>query len=175
MKTLPLIAHDPWLEPFTDAIVGRHNRVKEVKNKLTRRGKMQLSEFASGHLYYGLHRQHDGSWIFREWAPNATEIYLIGDFSDWQELPQYKLKSLHNGSWEIKLKPDLLHHLDLYKLSIHWHGGKVNAYRLGQGVLFKIPLPTSSRLKCGRPKSHTSLPNALSSLLHRLCSYMSAT
>ena len=63
MKTLPLIAHDPWLEPFTEAIVGRHNRVKEVKNKLTRRGKMQLSEFASGHLYYGLHRQHDGFFV----------------------------------------------------------------------------------------------------------------
>ena len=47
MKTLPLIANDPWLEPFEKAIVGRHNRVKEVKDKLTRRGKMPLSEFAS--------------------------------------------------------------------------------------------------------------------------------
>ena len=90
MKTLPLIANDPWLEPFEKAIVGRHNRVKEVKDKLTRRGKMPLSEFASRHLYYGLHRQKDGSWIFSEWAPNATEIYLIGQFSDWQERPEYK-------------------------------------------------------------------------------------
>ena len=124
MKTLPLIANDPWLEPFEKAIVGRHNRVKEVKDKLTRRGKMPLSEFASGHLYYGLHRQKDGSWIFREWAPNATEIYLIGQFSDWQERSEYKLKSLHNGSWEIKLAPELLHHGDLYKLSMHWHDGQ---------------------------------------------------
>ena len=124
MKTLPLIANDPWLEPFSKAIEGRHNRVKEVKDKLTHKGKIQLSEFASGYLYYGLHRQDDGSWIFREWAPNATEIYLIGDFSQWQERTEYKLHSLHNGSWEIKLKPELLHHGDLYKLSIHWHGGQ---------------------------------------------------
>ena len=124
MKTLPLIAKDPWLEPFSPAIEGRHNRVKEVMNKLTRKGKVSLSEFASGYLYYGLHRQDDGSWIFREWAPNATEIYLIGDFSDWKERPEYKLKPLHNGSWEIKLKPNLLHHGDLYKLSIHWSGGQ---------------------------------------------------
>ena len=55
MKTLPLIANDPWLEPFSKAIEGRHNRVKEVKNKLTRKGKIELSDFASGYLYYGLH------------------------------------------------------------------------------------------------------------------------
>ncbi|MBQ2979941.1 MAG: alpha amylase C-terminal domain-containing protein [Bacteroidaceae bacterium] len=124
MKLLPLIEKDPWLEPYAQAIVGRHNRVEEVKNKLTRRGKIQLSEFASGYLYYGLHRLDDGSWIFREWAPNATEMYLIGDFSDWQERPEYRLKSLHNGSWEIKLRPELLYHGALYKLSIHWKGGQ---------------------------------------------------
>ena len=124
IKQLPLIEKDPWLAPFSQAIEGRHNRTEEVKNKLTRRGKMSLSDFASGHHYYGLHRNSDGSWVFREWAPNATAIYMIGDFTGWQEKPEYKLKSLHNGSWELKLDASLLHHLDLYKLSIHWKDGQ---------------------------------------------------
>lgn len=124
MKQLPLIEKDPWLAPFAPAIEGRHQRVADVINRITRKGKLQLSDFATGHLYYGLHREADGSWVFREWAPNATEIYLIGGFSQWQERPEYKLKSLHNGSWEIKLAPQLLHHQDLYKLSIHWNGGQ---------------------------------------------------
>ncbi len=124
MKTLPIIENDPWLAPYAKAIEGRHRRVEDVYEALTRGGKMHLTDFASGHLYFGLHRQPNGRWIFREWAPNATAIYLIGDFSDWQERDEYKLEPLHNGVWEIKLASELLHHLDLYKLSIHWQGGQ---------------------------------------------------
>ena len=124
MKSLPIIENDPWLAPYAKAIEGRHKRVEDVYDALTRCGKMHLSDFASGHLYFGLHRQPNGRWVFREWAPNATAIYMIGDFSDWQERPEYKLEPLHNGVWEIKLSSDLLHHLDLYKLSIHWNGGQ---------------------------------------------------
>ena len=66
-------------------------------------GKKTLSDFATGHLYYGLHRTDKG-WVFREWAPNATAIYLIGDFNDWKEEPAFKLKRLRNsGNWEITL------------------------------------------------------------------------
>lgn len=57
-------------------------------------------------------------------APNATEIFLIGDFSDWKERPAYRFKPLSNGVWEIKLDAEQLHHLDLYKLSMHWEGGQ---------------------------------------------------
>ncbi len=116
--------NDPWLIPYAPVIEGRYNRVAEVKKKLCRNGRTTLNDFASGYLYFGLHRQNDGSWVFREWAPNATAIYLIGDFSDWKELPQYKLTSLHNGVWELVLSPDLLHHQDLYKLSVHWADGQ---------------------------------------------------
>ena len=35
MKTLPLIANDPWLEPFEEAINGRHQFVKNKLKELT--------------------------------------------------------------------------------------------------------------------------------------------
>ena len=81
-----------------------------------------MSEFASGYLYFGLHREAK-RWIFREWAPNATAIYLIGTFNDWKESEEYKLKPSKNGVWQLELEEDLLHHGDLYKMKVYWNGG----------------------------------------------------
>lgn len=67
-KTLNLIKNDPWLEPFAGAITGRHQHVLDKEAELTNKGKQTLSDFASGYLYFGLHRTDKG-WTFREWAP----------------------------------------------------------------------------------------------------------
>ena len=69
-----LVKNDGWLEPFEDAIKGRHDHALWKLNQITRNGKQKLSDFANGHVYYGLHQTDRGQWIFREWAPNATEI-----------------------------------------------------------------------------------------------------
>ena len=79
-----LVRNDSWLEPFEDAIRGRHEHAVWKINQLTQNGKKKLTDFASGHFYFGLHKLPKG-WVFREWAPNATDIYLIGDFNGWQE------------------------------------------------------------------------------------------
>lgn len=122
-KKLKIIKNDPWLNDYESAIVGRHQHALDKIAELTQGGKMTLSDFATGYLYFGLHKTSTG-WVFREWAPNATEIYLIGDFNNWQEKPQYRLKRLKNsGNWEIKLKDNALKHGDLYKLKVHWEGG----------------------------------------------------
>jgi len=117
-----IVENDPWLEPYSEVIERRvANAVKKEKELLI--NSSSVYEFASGHLYYGLHIYPD-EWVFREWAPNATNIFLIGDFSDWNELDEYKLNKLENGNWEIKLPLDKLSHGQLYKLSIHWNGGQ---------------------------------------------------
>lgn len=121
-KHLGIVKRDIWLEPFSDAINGRHQHVIDKLGELTQGGKQSLSDFATGYMYFGLHRTADG-WVFREWAPNATAIYIVGDFNNWNEIPQYKLKRLGNGVWEIKLKSRAMKHGDLYKLHIHWDGG----------------------------------------------------
>ena len=122
MKTLKLIKNDPWLAPYKQAIEGRHNRAVEKISELTG-GTGNLSDFADGYLYFGLHKEN-GHWVFREWAPNANAIYLIGNFSNWKERPEYRLLAIGRGVWEIKLPLDTLHHLDFYKLSVHWPGGQ---------------------------------------------------
>ena len=122
METLNLIKNDPWLEPFADAINGRHQHAIDKELELTNKGKLTLSDFASGYLYFGLHRTDDG-WVFREWAPNATQIFIVGTFNGWKEEKKYSLKRKANGNWEIKLPADAVKHGDLYKLMVHWDGG----------------------------------------------------
>lgn len=122
-RQLKIVRDDEWLQPFEAAIQGRHEHVNNKIADLTG-GKGSLSDFADGHLYFGLHRT-PRQWVLREWAPNATAIYLMGTFNQWQELPNYALKRIdENGTWELKLPAKALHHLDLYKLSIHWDGGQ---------------------------------------------------
>ena len=92
-KNLAIINDDPWLEPYSDAINGRHQDAVNKIDELTG-GTSNLVEFANAYNYYGLHHTSDGGWVFREWAPNATEIYLIGDFNNWQESDKYKCKRI---------------------------------------------------------------------------------
>ncbi|MBQ8674574.1 MAG: alpha amylase C-terminal domain-containing protein [Bacteroides sp.] len=123
MDTLNLVKNDPWLEPYAPAIEGRHRHALEKEAELTGKGKKTLSDFASGYLYFGLHATDDG-WTFREWAPHATEIYLIGDFNGWKENKKYSLKKKSNGNWELKLPANAMKHGDLYKLKVYWEGGE---------------------------------------------------
>ena len=123
VKHIGIVKNDPWLEPFEGAICGRHDHAMWKLNELTNGGKQTLSDFASGYLYFGLHKTSKG-WVLREWAPNATDIYLVGDFNGWQEDEAYKMTRIDNGNWEIKLKASQMHHGDLFKLKVKWLGGE---------------------------------------------------
>ena len=118
-----LLNSDPYLTPYAETIRRRLSKIAATKTRLTG-GKMTLADFASGHEYFGLHFQ-DNEWIFREWAPNADRIFLIGDMTGWQEDGAFELNRLDaDGVWEIRLKADRLNHLDLYRLRIYWNGGQ---------------------------------------------------
>ena len=121
MGTLAIIKNDPWLKPFAAAIEGRHQDAVDKERELIA-ADGSLKAFANAYNYFGLHRTDTG-WVFREWAPNATSITLVGDFSGWKEYRKYALKPKANGVWEIKLKKDDLHHGDLYKMIVCWEGG----------------------------------------------------
>lgn len=119
---LKIVKNDPWLEPYNEAIQGRHDLVQRKIEELTG-GKTTLSDFADGHLYFGLHKT-SRQWVFREWAPNATKIYLIGDFNGWKESEKYRLYPIGDtGNWELKLSLRSMKHKDLYKMKVYWNGG----------------------------------------------------
>ena len=54
-KTLNLIKNDPWLEPYAEAITGRHEYAMYKEAELTNGGKQTLSDFASGYLLSLIH------------------------------------------------------------------------------------------------------------------------
>ena len=120
---LGILRNDKWLRPYAGAIEGRHQHAIDKLGELTQGGRKSLSDFADGYLYFGLHQTSRG-WVLREWAPNATEIFLVGDFNGWNEMAPYQMQRLDSGVWEIRLPRRALHHGDLYKLRIHWPGGE---------------------------------------------------
>ena len=80
--------------------------------RLLRNGQ-SLSDFANGHQYYGFHHV-DGGWYYREWAPSADQLYLEGEFNDWNKT-SHPLTRVDNENWEIYLPGD----------DALWHGCKV--------------------------------------------------
>jgi len=122
MNTSSFYNTDPYLKSFTDKIDKRINKCILKEEKLVGDGSLQ--GFAMGHYYYGLHRNKN-NWVIREWAPNATKIFITGIFSGWEEKTEYMMKRVNSqGDWEITLPLKALKHEDLFKLSVHWEGGK---------------------------------------------------
>ncbi len=121
MKTKMLYDLDPYLMPYKGAIDARHERILATKKHLA--GDGPLKDAVNNHMYYGLHRCDDGSWIFREWAPSANKMYLIGDFNNWKRTEAYALHPIGNGNWEISVPDKFLAHGELYKLFVEWPGG----------------------------------------------------
>lgn len=122
-KQIGLVARDKYLEPFEEAIQGRHDHALWKINELTRNGEVSLLDFANGYQYFGLHQLKDG-WVFREWAPHATDIFLVGDFNNWTESESYKCNRIAGtGNWELYLPLDAISHGNLYKMHVKWEGG----------------------------------------------------
>lgn len=118
---LKLVEEDKLLKPFAGIIEKRHQQVLAMEREFTYRT-TRLSDKCNSYLYYGLHRTNEG-WVFREWAPNATAIYLLGEFNDWRKHPDYVLTKVGDGNWEIKLPLGALVHEMLYRLLVEWNGG----------------------------------------------------
>ena len=111
-----ILSIDPWLQPYYSDIALRMERHANTRKALL--GDMaDLSSFANGYMYYGIHRTETG-WVYREWAPGADALHLIGDFNDWNR-ESHPLTRLPDGSWEIYLDgADALKHKQLIKVQV---------------------------------------------------------
>jgi 1,4-alpha-glucan branching enzyme len=120
---MPHLLDDEYLKPFEAAIKGRAAHAFARAEELTQ-GKKSLADWASAHEYYGLHKKPRGGWVFREWAPNATSMWLVGDFSNWKIDPRFECFRIPNSDvWQCKIAKDLIKHGDNYRLEMRWEGG----------------------------------------------------
>ena len=92
---------DPWLNTYRNDLKLRMDNL-ETKRHLLLGEDGSLREFANGHHYYGFHRTETG-WVYREWAPAAHLLFLVGDFNQWQRYT-HPLHRNENGDWEIRLE-----------------------------------------------------------------------
>ncbi len=122
-----IIEIDSLLKNYESDINLRMESYKKKKKELLSKGQT-LPEFANGYEYFGVHRIR-GGWVYREWAPAADAMYLMGDFNDWNK-SSHPMQKLDNGIFEITLKTKEL-----------WHGCRIKAVVVnGDQVLERIPL-----------------------------------
>jgi len=94
---------NPQLAPFEGDIELRMNLYHNTKNRLLQEGQT-LNDIANAHTYYGIHHlDREDKWVYREWAPNAYQLYLTGEFNNWNQT-SHPLTRLENGNWEIILE-----------------------------------------------------------------------
>jgi len=121
---------DPLLKPYQPVLFRRFNQRIEKKNDIIKRFQ-SLYDFASTHTYFGLHHEKN-QWVFREWAPFASQLFFIGDITGWKEKKEFQLTRINpEGTWIIYIPEHVLHHGELYRLRIHWkdgHGDRIPAY-----------------------------------------------
>ncbi|MFM2251305.1 MAG: hypothetical protein RLZZ358_2235 [Bacteroidota bacterium] len=97
-----LLDEETWLQPYMEVIQRRRTRFQAAYSAITDYAG-SIGEFASSHEYYGI--QVDPirkGWTYREWAPHAQALYLIGDFNGWNRT-SHPLRKNSRGDWEIFL------------------------------------------------------------------------
>ncbi len=141
MKHTPptIDAYDAWLEPYHQQLVEQQRAVHAKSAQLL--GDASVEEFALGHRHFGLHRTTD-NWILREWAPNATKLFMVGEMNAWRDDPAYEFTKQPHGEWALTLPKTALKHGMTYKLHVYWDGG--DGYRLPAYVRYTVQDPQTS-------------------------------
>ena len=91
---------DPYLKPFRKDFDLRTENYRSKLQELVKPGQT-LSDFANAHNYFGFHQTQRG-WYYREWAPAAEELYLTGDFCNWDRYA-FPMKKGKNGEFSLFL------------------------------------------------------------------------
>ena len=94
-----LVAIDPWLAPYSDRLRDRYAHYLWVRSQIEADGGL-LGPISQGHGIFGLNRGENngeaGVW-YREWAPGAVAVSLIGDFNGWDR----NANPLRRGDWGV--------------------------------------------------------------------------
>lgn len=123
---LGILKDDHYLNGFEHEIKSRLSYFKTVLNEIeTHSG--SLYDFSNLHDFLGFHYDKKAKgWYYREWAPSAKALYLIGDFNNWDR-GSHPMARRKDGYWECFL-PDtkdgkVLSHLDTVKVNVVGENG----------------------------------------------------
>lgn len=94
---------DPYLKPHIPAIIQRHNSYKRWKD-LIELHEGGYDKFTKSYERFGLNLGPNNEVNYREWAPNAREAYLIGEFNEWSRTSHPMTKN-DFGVFEITIPP----------------------------------------------------------------------
>ena len=100
MTMYRILELNPQLQSFSEDIDLRMHLYRQTKARILGEGQT-LNDFANAHNYYGIHHLENG-WVYREWAPSAYQLYLEGEFNNWNQT-SHPLTNLGNGNWELYL------------------------------------------------------------------------
>ena len=125
-KHLPMVLRDEWLRPVEEQLNQRHerytNRLAAIESSSS-----SILDYANGYLYFGW--QWDSTldgWWFREWLPGAQDVFVFGDFNNWQRT-EIRLEKDPHGVWSgffpAAMYRDRLMHGSLYKIHVHGPNG----------------------------------------------------
>ncbi|MEG1606639.1 MAG: alpha amylase C-terminal domain-containing protein [Mucinivorans sp.] len=119
---LPIVAADEWLRPVAGEIEYRHHLYLD-RLHLIQSASGSLRDYANAHLYYGVHRDpYAGGWWVRDWLPKAQQVYVFGDWNDWERF-QFPMERDQWGGWSVFIPDERvagrLKHESLLKLHVH--------------------------------------------------------
>ncbi|HGY12131.1 MAG TPA: 1,4-alpha-glucan-branching enzyme [Desulfobacterales bacterium] len=121
----PGIFQDPYLLSYADIISSRRLNALTLEDKIKQENKGSLSSFADYHNNFGLHFDKvKDAWIFREWAPNASEIFIVCEKTSWQKHKDFKLNKKDNQIFEGQFSKEIFSHEDLFRFKVVWPGGE---------------------------------------------------
>lgn len=117
-----LVQDDPWLEPYRDEIAARIKRYQDVATGI-KNGYSNLKNFANAYKRMGIHYSpKEKGWYYREWAPAAYGLSLIGDFNNWNREAN-PLSKTSDGIWEAFIPGNVLKEGSLVKVNVKAKNG----------------------------------------------------
>eukprot|EP00746_Dinoflagellata_sp_MGD_P003936 gnl/MRDRNA2_/MRDRNA2_107619_c0_seq1.p1 gnl/MRDRNA2_/MRDRNA2_107619_c0~~gnl/MRDRNA2_/MRDRNA2_107619_c0_seq1.p1 ORF type:complete len:1009 (+),score=180.67 gnl/MRDRNA2_/MRDRNA2_107619_c0_seq1:102-3128(+) len=102
--SLQVFEDDPQLKEMEQDVWLRVNGYNEKKDLIDQM-EGGLLKFSEGYKRFGFNRvESRNKWTFTEWLPNAKNVFLIGDFNNWEN--KTELRHMGQGRWTCDL-PDL--------------------------------------------------------------------
>ena len=103
-----LINKDKGIEPFRDVLAARTAHIERAIKKAEKlRAVSRKTPF-----------------FIREWLPNATDVWLVGDFSGWKRNDDFRLKNEGNGWFSRRFNKNAFCPGQCYRMHVKWHGGE---------------------------------------------------